>query len=76
VTYGLYGLAAGAFGQDLLAMVGIEFARAHSALSQAPSVETASRGLTHMLGAGTLTTILLTTAALAGGAVAYRATQD
>ena len=74
VAYGLYGLA-GNFGHDLLALVGIEVARVHSALSQAPSVETASRDLTHVLGAGTLTTILLTTAALAGGAVAYRATQ-
>lgn len=75
VAYGLYGLA-GALGQDLLAMAGLEIARAHSVLSQAPSVESASRGLLHSLGAGTLTTILLTTAALAGGAVAYRATQD
>lgn len=75
VAYGLYSVF-GTFGQDLLATAGLEVARAHGALSQAPSVETASRGLMQSLGAGTLTSILLAAATLAGGAVAYRAQQD
>lgn len=74
VLYGAYAVA-GAFGQELLATVGLEVARAHGALSEAPSVSTAAQGFMQSIGAG-LTQILLVTAALAGGAVAYRASQE
>jgi hypothetical protein len=73
MVYGLYGVA-GAFGQDVLAAVGLEIARAHGALSNAPSVNT--DGLFQSVSAGMVQIMLMTTAALAGGAVAYRATQD
>ena len=77
-SYGLYAFF-GAFGQDLMATAGLEVARVHGALSSAPSVsgvaESASQGVMQSLGAG-MTQLLLITAALAGGAVAYRATQD
>jgi hypothetical protein len=74
VLYGAYGIAS-AFGQEFLASVGLEVARAHGALSETPSVSGAAQGFMQSIGAG-LTQILLVTAALAGGAVAYRATQD
>jgi hypothetical protein len=74
IAYGAYGLAA-TYGQELLASAGLELARAHGALSGAPSVGGAAQGVLQSLGAG-LTQVLLIVAALAGGAVAYRATQD
>jgi hypothetical protein len=75
VSWGLYTFA-GAFGQEFLASAGLEVARAHAALSTtAPDAEAAAQGILQSLGAG-LTQILLVTAALAGGAVAYRATQQ
>jgi hypothetical protein len=77
VSYGLY-VVAGAYGQELMATAGLEVARVHGALSSAPSAAEAggaAQGFLQSLGAG-LTQILLVTGALAGGAVAYRATQD
>lgn len=74
VAYALY-LFLSVFGQGLLAGVGLEFARAHSALSEAPAVMAPAQGLMQTLGAG-LTQILLVVGALAGGAVAYRSAQD
>jgi hypothetical protein len=74
VTWGLYSLA-GVFGQDLLGAVGLEAARAQSALTTAQDVSAEAQGFLQSMGAG-LTQILLATAALAGGAVAYRASQD
>jgi len=70
ITYGGYALAL-AYGQEMLASVGLEIARAHGALSTAPT----AGAMLQSLGAG-MTQILLITAALAGGAVAFRATQD
>ncbi|MGE0739747.1 MAG: hypothetical protein AB7O98_00270 [Hyphomonadaceae bacterium] len=74
ICYGLYSFA-GTFGQEMMATAGLEVARAHGALSTAPSMSGAAQGLMQSVGAG-MTQILLITAALAGGAVAYRATQD
>ena len=74
ILYGGYTFAA-AFGQDFLATAGLEVARAHGAMSSAPSVSGAAQGLMQSVGAG-LTQILLITGVLAGGAVAYRSTQD
>lgn len=74
VSWGLYAFA-GAFGQEFMASIGLEVARAHAAVSTAPDAGAAAQGFIQSMGAG-LTQILLVTAALAGGAVAYRATQD
>jgi hypothetical protein len=77
VLYGAYAFAS-TFGQELLAFAGLELARTHGALSAAPSVSDAAgqaQGLLQSVSAG-LTQVLLIAAALAGGAVAYRATQD
>lgn len=75
ILYGAYSVAT-AFGQEFLASAGLEVARAHGALSSAPSVSGATQGFLQSLSAGVMTQILLATAALAGGAVAYRATQE
>jgi hypothetical protein len=74
ILYGAYGIVS-AFGQEVLASAGLEVARAHGALSSAPSVGGAAQGFVQSLGAG-FTQILLVTAAHAGGADAYRATQE
>lgn len=74
VSWGLYAFA-GAVGQEFMASVGLEVARAHAAVSTAPDAGAAAQGFVQSLGAG-LTQILLVTAVLAGGAVAYRAAQD
>jgi hypothetical protein len=75
ILYGAYTVAT-AFGQEFLASAGLEVARAHSAMSSAPSMSGAAQGFMQTLSAGVMTQILLVTAALAGGAVAYRASQD
>ncbi|MFN3464057.1 MAG: hypothetical protein ACK4X1_08260 [Terricaulis sp.] len=74
VSWGLYAFA-GAFGQEFMASIGLEVARAHAAVSTAPDPGAAAQGFIQSMGAG-LTQILLVTAALAGGAVAYRSTQE
>lgn len=74
VSWGLYTLA-GAFGQEIMASVGLEVARAHAAVSAAPDAGVAAQSFLQSMGAG-LTQILLVTGVLAGGAVAYRASQD
>lgn len=74
VLYGAYGIAT-AFGQEFLATAGLEVARAHGAMSSAPSIGGATQGILQSLGTG-FTQVLLVMAALAGGAVAYRATQE
>ncbi|MEZ5961558.1 MAG: hypothetical protein R3C30_14210 [Hyphomonadaceae bacterium] len=74
VSWGLYAFA-GAFGQEFMASVGLEVARAHAAVSTAPDPGAAAQGFIQSMGAG-LTQLLLVTAALAGGAVAYRSTQE
>lgn len=74
ILYGAYGLVS-AFGQEFLASAGLEFARAQGAIAQAPDLGGAAQGVMQSLSAG-LTQVLLISAALAGGAVAYRATQD
>lgn len=75
--YGVYAFV-GAFGQDLLASVGLEIARIHGSLSAAPSVADttgdaagATAGVLQSLGAG-FTQVLLIAGVLAGGAVAFR----
>jgi hypothetical protein len=79
--YGVYAFV-GAFGQDFLASAGLEIARIHGSLSAGPSVGEATGdavgatgGLLTSLGAG-FTQILLFAGLLAGGAVAFRATQQ
>lgn len=74
ILYGAYGLLT-AFGQEFLATAGLEIARVHGAMAATPSVDSAAQGVAQSLGAG-LTQILLVTAALAGGAVAYRSAQQ
>ncbi len=74
IVYGGY-IFATSVGQEFLANAGLELARAHGALTGAPSVTSQAQGWMQSLGAG-LTQVLLIAAALAGGAVAYRATQD
>ena len=74
VSWGLYTLA-GAFGQDVMASVGLEVARAHAVVSTAPDAGAAAQNFIQSMGAG-LTQILLITAVLAGGAVVYRSTQE
>lgn len=73
MVYGLYSLA-GVFGQDVLAVAGVELARAHGALSNVSSGGADS--LFQSVSAGMVQIVLMSTAALAGGAVAYRAAQD
>jgi hypothetical protein len=74
ILYGAYGIAS-VFGQEFLASAGIELARAHGAVANAPSVGGAAQGLLSSIGAG-MTQILLITGVLAGGAVAYRSVQE
>ena len=74
VSWGLYSVA-GAFGQEFMASAGLEVARAHAALSVVPDPGAAAQNFIQSMGAG-LTQVLLITAALAGGAVAYRSTQQ
>jgi hypothetical protein len=75
VLYVLYGLAM-AVGQDFVANVGIELTRAQGgALRSVSDVVLPATDMFTSVGAS-LTQLLLITAALAGGAVAYRATQD
>lgn len=74
VCYGAYGIVS-VYGQEVLASAGLELARAHGAISGAPSVGGAAQGMLQSFGAG-LTQMLLVFAALAGGAVAYRSAQD
>ena len=68
VAVGLYAMAMG-FAPDVLASLGFGLARAHSTLS-GPMAD-----MTRNIG-GALTQVLLVTGAIAGGLVAYRATQD
>jgi len=74
VSWGLYTFA-GAFGQEFMASAGLEVARMHAAVNAAPDAGAAAQNFIQSMGAG-LTQILLVTAALAGGAVAYRSTQE
>jgi hypothetical protein len=78
VAYGIYAFTS-AFGQEFMASAGLEIARAHGALSNAPTVSAStSQGFTQSIQAlgAILPQIMLVTAAVAGGAVAYRSTQD
>lgn len=72
VAYGAYVFATTA-GGAMLSDAGLEFARAQGVL--APSVSNQAQDWMQSLGLG-LTQILLIAAALSGGAVAYRASQD
>jgi|GEM_PF-2121474 len=66
----------GTLGQEVLASAGLEVARAHSAISSAPSIGSAAQGFLQSLGTGMTQMMLMTAAALAGGAVVYRTTQE
>lgn len=75
VLYALFPLLWG-FAQDFLVSFGLEIARAQGALnSEVPVVTNQAQGWLQAASAG-LTQVLLITAALAGGAVAYRAARD
>lgn len=75
VAYALIWLAQ-AFGlQSLLSFAGDEVGEARAALASGPSVGDLAGGLNQALSAG-MTQFLLVAAALAGGAVAYRASQE
>lgn len=77
-AYGVWSIAL-MFAPQMMASFGLEIARAHGALSEAPIVasQASSVGASWLnsLGAG-LTQILLVTGALVGGAVAYRSARD
>lgn len=77
VGYGLWSAFSG-FAPDLMASVGLEFAKAHGAISQAPTVANNASviGSTFMnsIGAG-LSQIMMVTGLIVGGAVAVRSTQ-
>ncbi len=77
IAYGVYAFTS-AFGQEFMASAGLEIARAHGALSAAPSVSGVTQGFMQSLqGLGAiLPQMMLATAALAGGAVAYRSAQQ
>jgi hypothetical protein len=68
VLFGLYGMTM-SFAPDVLASLGFGMSRAHEAITGpgANVMQTLSAGMTQ---------ILLVTGAIAGGLVAYRATQD
>jgi hypothetical protein len=72
VFYGVYALAS-VLGPQMLAVAGLELAQAHGALATGPSQ--AGQGVMQSMAAG-LTPLLFITAALAGGAVAYRSAQQ
>ncbi|MEZ6023313.1 MAG: hypothetical protein R3C16_07885 [Hyphomonadaceae bacterium] len=74
VASGLYQVGT-VFGPELMASVGLEVARAHGAIANAPSVSGVTQGLVQSLGAGFLQVALIATA-LAGGALAYRQSQE
>jgi hypothetical protein len=75
LAYGVYAVLA-TLGPEVAASAGLEIARAHGAISNAPSIGGAAQGLWQSMSAG-MTQLLLVTAALAGGgAVAYRVSQD
>lgn len=73
--YSVFGSVFGALGPELMASAGVEAARARAALSMVPDAGAAAQGFIQSMGAG-LTQVLLVTAALAGGAVAYRSSQQ
>ena len=75
LAYGAYLLAMFMGLEHLLSFAVDEVAEARGALGAAPSTTEVTEGLMSAMGAG-MTQVLLITAALAGGAVAYRATQD
>jgi hypothetical protein len=74
VSWGVYTLA-GIFAPDMLASVSLEAARAQAVLDTAPDAGATAQRFLQSMGAG-LTQILLITGVLAGGAVAYRASQE
>ncbi len=76
VAYGIYAFSS-AFGEQFMASAGLEIARAHGALSAAPSSVSTSGFMQSIQALGAiLPQMMLVTAALAGGAVAYRAAQQ
>ena len=74
LAYGAYALL-NVFGQDVLAIAGLEVARAHGAMNSASSMGVAAQSLLQSASVG-LTQLLVVSLALAGGAVAYRASQE
>lgn len=75
VLYALFPLL-WSFAQDFLVSFGLEVARAQGALNtEVPLVANQAQGWLQATSAG-LTQVLLIMAALAGGAVAYRASRD
>ena len=77
VSWGLYSAlgALGPIGQEMMASLGLEVARAHAAVSTAPDVSASAQNFAQSMGVG-LTQILMVAAALAGGAVALRSTRE
>lgn len=79
VVFGLYSIGS-AIGPELAASAGLEIARAHGALSSAPTAAADAGfmglGWLQSAGAGMLTQLLLVAGALTGGAVAYRAVRE
>ncbi|MBC7770376.1 MAG: hypothetical protein H7124_16470 [Phycisphaerales bacterium] len=75
LLYGGYAVYGG-FGQEVLGAAGIELARAHGALNSAPTVGATAQDVLQSIGTGMTQIMLMTAAALAGGAVLYRTTQD
>ncbi|MBL8538721.1 MAG: hypothetical protein JNM59_15055 [Hyphomonadaceae bacterium] len=74
VGYAAYALA-GVFGVDVLSAAGDQFGEVRGVLGQAPDAVVFADGAMQAMSAS-MTYILLSAAALAGGAVAYRAAQE
>lgn len=64
------------FGPELAATAGLEVARAHGAISNAPDVQSAAQGIVGSLGAGMTQILLMTGMIAAGGAVALRSVRE
>ena len=74
LSYGGY-TALSTLAPEAMATAGLEVARVHGAISNTPSLGGVAQTLLQTLSAG-VTQLLLITCALAGGAVAYRVSQD
>jgi hypothetical protein len=75
LAYGAYLLATFLGVEQLMSFAFDEVAEARGALGSAPSASEVAESVLSAMGAG-MTQVLLIMAALAGGAVAYRASQD
>ncbi len=76
-SWGLYSTigALTPLSQEIMALFGLEVARAHAAVSTGPDVGATAQNFVQAMGVG-MTQILMISAALFGGAIAIRASRD